>query len=37
MPDFQFNSFPINATLLADVSENTSADGVLVVDRKRVV
>ena len=31
MPDFQFNSFPINATPLADVSENTSADGVLVV------
>lgn len=31
MPDFQFNSFPINATPLADVSEITSADGVLVV------
>ena len=31
MPDFQFNSFPINATPLADVSENTNADGVLVV------
>lgn len=31
MPDFQFNSFPINATPLADVSENTNADGILVV------
>ena len=31
MADFQYNSFPINATPLADVAENSSADGVLVV------
>lgn len=31
MADFQFTEFPINATPLADVSEITSADGVLVV------
>lgn len=31
MADFQYNSFPINATPLADVGEITSADGILVV------
>lgn len=31
MADFQFTEFPINATPLADVSEITSADGILVV------
>lgn len=31
MPDFQFNSFPINATPLADVSEANNSDSVLIV------